>query len=39
MSTAAKLTFAASVATSVGIISFIYYKQHDDRYAETMINS
>lgn len=34
MSTAAKLTFAASVATSAGIIAFIYYKQNDDRYDE-----
>ncbi|XP_055298220.1 protein PET117 homolog, mitochondrial [Sitodiplosis mosellana] len=31
MSTAAKLTFVASLATTAGIISFIYYKQHDDR--------
>ncbi|XP_031629357.1 uncharacterized protein LOC116344763 [Contarinia nasturtii] len=32
MSTTSKLTFAASVATSIGIISYIYFKQHDDRY-------
>lgn len=31
MSTAAKLTFGASICVSAGIIGFIYWKQQDDR--------